>query len=209
MKKLFTNDKFFLAAVIIAIAGSLLFCIYGLIYTPENYMGMSIIFISALCVLGLYISYKKHSKNVMKPLMGALLMSLVICQISFFSQTYSVFDLFFNIICLLMAIILFLNHLVINSSRQASPSSIRTNQSCALLFAVTYFVWVALWVPMAVNGLGRVLYAVFAVSVLCTLLTVVCVESRLDAYRLDREAAGWTEEAGYPEGYVHEYERNK
>ena len=31
---------------------------------------------------------------------------------------------------------------------------------------------------------------------------VVCVESRLDAYRMDREAAGWTEERGYPEGYV-------
>jgi len=40
-----------------------------------------------------------------------------------------------------------------------------------------------------------------------TALVVVCVESRLDAYRLDREAAGWTEEKGYPEGYVHEYEK--
>jgi len=29
----------------------------------------------------------------------------------------------------------------------------------------------------------------------------VCVESRLDAYRLDRETAGWSEEKGYPEGY--------
>jgi len=36
---------------------------------------------------------------------------------------------------------------------------------------------------------------------------IVCVESRLDAYRLDREEAGWTEEKGYPEGYVHEHQK--
>jgi len=41
----------------------------------------------------------------------------------------------------------------------------------------------------------------------CMVAAIVCVESRLDAYRLDREAAGWTEEKGYPEGYVHEYEK--
>jgi len=43
----------------------------------------------------------------------------------------------------------------------------------------------------------------------CMTATIVCVESHLDAYRIDREAAGWTEEAGYPEGYVHEYQKRK
>lgn len=47
------------------------------------------------------------------------------------------------------------------------------------------------------------------VTLLAVCGVIVCVESRLDAYRLNREKAGWTEETGYPEGYRHEYEKEK
>jgi len=83
------------------------------------------------------------------------------------------------------------------------------NQVLCALLSVSFLVWDIIWACVCGNTLDAVSSISLALGFIGLFATIVCVESRLDAYRLDREAAGWTEEAGYPEGYVHEYEKKK
>jgi len=207
MKKLFTNDVFFAFAAIIGFVGELLLSIIASISYPQSVGEYIVIFLSGLLSLFLYISYKKHNKNAMKALMGAILMaeiSSAACSVG-----THLFTPFFVYIMLqfALAVILFINHISINSVHTSSPKKVLLNQIICVLLAITVFAW-------DINGLFQCKNAIEVFSVVCDMVghpcmiaSIVCVESRLDAYRLDREAAGWTEEAGYPKGYVHEYEK--
>jgi len=75
------------------------------------------------------------------------------------------------------------------------------------ILAVDNIVWGVYWIPQYDNVMEIVWEIITIVSTVIIAAVIVCVESRLDAYRLDREAAGWTEEQGYPEGYVHQNEK--
>jgi len=211
MKKLFTNDKFFLAMVIIAVIGRLLYCIDNLLYWPEYITSALICFLSVLCVVGLYVSYQKHAKNVMKGLAGALFMSVLTNYIVVFlplSEEITLDDIL-GLICMFLAFVLFLNHFVINSDHKARPGNIKLSQWCTLLIAVLTVADTVFWLQYVSIGLDAILNIASFIGVICEFATLVCVESRLDAYRLDREKAGWTEEKGYPEGYIHESQKNK
>jgi len=82
--------------------------------------------------------------------------------------------------------------------------SVKLNQVILVINNVVLdFTWM-IAIPESISIIGNILDVIGFVGMTSV---VVCVESRLDAYRLDREAAGWTEEKGYPEGYVHEYEK--
>jgi len=78
-----------------------------------------------------------------------------------------------------------------------------------LLILIPGVLWGIIGIVYDPGFVGIITQIIDVVGFTGMIAAIVCVESRLDAYRLDREAAGWTEEAGYPEGYVHEYEKNK
>jgi len=206
MKKLFTNDKFFLANVLIAAIGLVInFVICRFIYPPEWSTGFILFIIVAVCLLVVYFSYKKHNKNVMKGMIGAVLMAYLIEGILGLNVNYTPFDRICTRLMFALSVCLFISHFVINGSRKASPVSVLINQLLCFTNAITSIVWNAI----GNNGTLELVASVLsAIAWSCVMFSIVCVESRLDAYRLDREAAGWTEEKGYPEGYVHEYEKN-
>ena len=87
MKKLFTNDTFFLAMVLCSIC-EIIFAIITISVFHNSDQACLVLNIRVLCVFALYISYKKHNKNVMKGMMGALLMAQLITAILRISDDY-------------------------------------------------------------------------------------------------------------------------
>jgi len=95
----------------------------------------------------------------------------------------------------------------INADRKSSPLMITANQIIVCLIAALVAVW-NIWAAIFyAYPWDTVVDILGIIGTAASVASIVCVESRLDAYKLDREAAGWTEEKGYPEGYVHEYEK--
>ncbi len=205
MKKLFTNDHFFLASAFIAAIGTLFFN-FVMIFL---YTGTTQIFfvnmICAICALLVYFSYDAHAKNVMKGMMGALLMALLLKAMMMISYNSIPADTTFSYITLILSAVLFINHFLINGSRDPSPANVKLNQVTCIALAACRLVWDLMQLPYCANLLDSVSTVVLAVSWPFLYAVVVCVESRLDAYRTDRSAAGWTIDAGYPE----EYDRTK
>ena len=222
MKQLFKSDKFFFAMTLTAVIGELAFCLASIIIWKFPLAYEASMLLRICCVIGLYISYRLHSKNVMKCLMGALLMAQVIAALS--TLTDEALQLPIAGICYpifaILSLLLFINHLIINSDHHSNPAMISLNQIVVLLLIINN----------TVLSLGMIKYgapfssadptsAQFIFHVICLIIDVigfigmttivVCIESRLDAYRIDRENAGWTEEKGYPKGYVHQKDRNR
>jgi len=202
MKKLFTSDKFFLATVLCAVTGAV---IYKLMM-PLTFDSVAELIVLVCCQIALYFAYWKHSKNVMKGLLGALLMDQLLVSISAVPNS-SHNEMPFAVIYLVLIFALSVSHFIINSERHSSPRMVRINQIIAVLIVLTGTAWNLLCIVDAPDS-AIIVSSLFAILGFAgEVCLIVCVESRLDAYRLDREAAGWTEEKGYPEGYVHEHEK--
>jgi len=211
LKKLFTNDKFFLATVLLTVLGSIAFCICCLkIWMQYSYMA-AIVIVNSVSVIAFYYSYRKHSKNVMKSLGGFLLMGLLALTIvaTFPLDPTDPIYIVLSLVNLIVVMVLCINHLVINSNHHSKSSNIRLNQVLLFVQFLIYIIMAARWIA-GISGIILVLYMIgIPVAAFGVTASIVCVESRLDAYRIDREEAGWTEEKGYPEGYVHEYQKNQ
>jgi len=209
MKKLFTNDKFFLVMTIIVILSTIIYSVIFIVSAPNMWMYSLADLAQAACVAALFISYKKHNKNVMKGMMGALLMQLFMSSLFGINDQFNDFINIMMIILMVVVLALIISHFVINSNRKASPFAICLNQVLCVLLALDLVIDLIYFIIVDVTILQIVGNVLSAIDFICVAAVIVCVESRLDAYRLDREAAGWTPEKGYPEGYVHEYEKKK
>jgi len=176
--------------------GELIYLNYGLTHI-----------VYALCLIVLLATYRKHNKNVMKAMMGALLMTLVLDSFSYL-QSFRAFDITFAFIYMIIAIGLFINHMLINGTHHPTQAKVRVNQILVILLAIAHIVWFIYPLSNFINDTYMTISFVgYVFGYVCMAIAIICVESRLDAYRLDREAAGWTEENGYPKDYVHEYQK--
>jgi len=202
MKKLFTKDVFFLASTILSVIGMLVLLITELVEGQEYLSYYLTIPVFPVCTAILYLSYRHHNKNVMKATIGALLMAMMMSDIVYVTVNDAFAPFFLTCDCLL-----FISHLLINSDRHASPARVRFSQGVVTAYFILEIVWTVYWLIRAATAFDYVFIFSSAIAYVSTASVVVCIESRLDAYRLDREAAGWTEETGYPEGYVHAYEK--
>ncbi len=209
MKKLFTSDKFFLVAMLLAVVGQSLLAIHFLIDGKQYLLSSAFSILAAVgCCITLFVSYQKHAKNVMKGAIGALLMAILLDSFSYISSMgNSVINSISTPIYIFLALALLVNHFLINEKHTASPRNVAINRILVCGIAIIQFIWTATFLANS----SEVLYSIFQIGYMIGFpsmcAVIVCVESRLDAYRLDREAAGWTEEKGYPENYVHEYEK--
>ena len=198
-KSLFTNDKFFMVCALIAFLGQ---ATSALLIASTERTSAIVSLICAICSLWLYVSYRSHAKNIMKGMMGALLMAFFInavTRLDFMNDTVSGICV---PICAVLTGILFINHFFINESRYAKPINIRISQWSALLLALNMIVMLVYAIINAGGDVAKIASsAAYLVAYPCALAAIVCVESKLDAYRIKREGAGWSEEAGYPEDY--------
>ena len=75
------------------------------------------------------------------------------------------------------------------------------NRVLCLVIAVLLLVFDLCGLPSAETAMEKVALILHGVGFAAIMASIVCVESRLDTYREDRENAGWTEEKGYPKDY--------
>jgi len=211
MKKLFTNDKFFrltaLCGVAANVVGLLVRLMTGATGTVDFSYSMKCLF-EAACILVIFISYNRHNKNLMKGMLGALLAVNLLTSVDILPMMSGYpLDFTIAVIFFLLSLVLFVNHFIISSSR-SSLQMVCVNQIVSvLLMLIPGFLWGIIGIVYDPSFIGIITQVIDVVGFSGMIALIVCVESRLDAYKLDREAAGWTEEKGYPEGYVHEYEK--
>lgn len=176
---------------------------YYFIFTP----------VMAGVAIFLYRSYSRHQKNMMKGLMGAALLWVLAEEAGYLEQVlesnrdyyFAVHSGHIGLYVALKAVSvtvfagIFILHFIISADRKSSPKLIRLNRS---LFFVLFGLYAldAVFNVLSNNfNTGAFILILFK---LCLVILVLCIESSMDEFRLDREAAGWTEEKGYPEGYV-------
>jgi len=203
MKKRFTSDSAFRFYTVFGAAGTVVASVLNLIFYPELVLTVVIDLLRVLCVITLFVSYKKHSKNVMKGMMGALLMLMIVHAVACVSNNYSgtARERIASIIYVALSAGLFVNHFVITGERIAKPEQVALNQVLCALMVVAMILISGSVVETENSILERLGEFLYTLSFASSVASVICVESRLDAYRLEREKAGWTEEAGYPEEY--------
>ena len=219
LSTIFKNDKLFKISVIISVICTVIYIVSfffwswnsGLADLPWLFPDIAL----GVCSVVLYVSYRRHNKNLMKVIIGFVFGVILMDHIQYLGYYISVDDAFyifsiFNIVCTAVIII---NHCIQNSNRKSNSVSVTANQVVLLLNAFGYVVGYILYmtVPSAdfINPTAADYISTIADGIIfiLTFVIIICVESRLDAYKVDREDAGWTEEEGYPNGYVHEYQK--
>ena len=204
------NDKFFLTMVVLGAAGGILSAIFNAIPSFEDFNPPAVFFFTfdSICLICLYISYKRHDKNVMKGMIGAVLTALLL-DCTCWLDTYFGPDTIFSCTLFVLKVIIFVNHFIINKEHHSMPINIRINQIVLVVWCLVCIAWDAVWAfsfPLGKDTFGAVVECCYCIG---AFVSIVCIETRLDAYRIEREKAGWTEEKGYPEGYIHAHDRTK
>ena len=201
--KIFENEEFMKACAIIAFFGgflvaSLTFSAFG---RPDAQVPFYIV--QGLLAIFLYRSYREHEKNVMKGLLGALLCELLLsefCYIfgafserlaSMFSAGFGEGFMFIIIesIIIGMQILMFINHFAINSDHHSSPGKIKLNQYLLLgVMLVLLLQKIVFALVIGISDTARVIWqASWFVFEICTYALIICIESRLDFFRIIRE----------------------
>jgi len=207
MKKLFSSDRFFLAATIIGVVLIVYDAVVSMSSYSEAQFGGIIAILTSFCIFVIYVSYQKHNKNLMKGMLGAVLMAILIGEIySLMSYTTGI-PRTFAVIRTVLAAFLFINHFTINADRDPSPEMVRSNQVVLGIYALVVLAWGIVFAVNATSSLEVSSSIAYILGFISELSVIVCIESRLDAYRLDRTSAGWTAEKGYPEGYTRKSEK--
>lgn len=215
-QKFFTAKKTFaLFAVLTAIFGLLV----GVLCFVTNTYYFIFAPVMAIVAIFMYRSYSRHQKNLMKGLMGASLLWALSEEAGYLEQVLESnrdyyfaahgerIGLYVALKSLTVAVFLgiFILHFVINSERKSSPKTIKLNHTLFYVLFALYILDIVFNIQASSFNVSIFLLILFK---LCLVIMVLCIESSLDEFRLNREAAGWTEEAGYPEGYVHQKDRS-
>ena len=197
LKKLFTNDRFFAAAagisVIASIAALVLFLLAGDFASEPGGLYLVGYVLLAVCVSGLYFSYQKHDKNVMKGLMGVLLATLLLTDCySLEAVTYHGYAApYLELFLIALDLVLMINHFILNSDHGSRPGNILINQVAASILALTNLAELGIMVGLSADIIGDLRLALGSgaamLAYLFAFVSIVCVESRLDLYKSMRK----------------------
>lgn len=200
VRKFFENIK----TLHFSIVASAICCAVNMVcsFFTGNYTGAVSLLIVIPCIITLGVSYDRHNKNVMKAMIGAVLMWYVTDIIDFDGHTVIpqavsadgayhsangyVFILF-EALLVLMFSVLFVNHFVINSDHHSSPANVMANQVIVLVAAGVAFMQVFMAFNVIDCAAGIIGIVCRQLSQVTFLTSIVGVESKLDAYRIQRE----------------------
>ena len=144
----------------------------------------------------------------MKFLIGFILALTVSTSLHALSQRLAagtffkdLFSSVFLIVRLALYLFFILIQVLLNASHESRPAVIRCSWMATALLML-------LCVVEIIRGISlhevTVFYIISALKHVALLNTLVCLDTKLDTYRMMRQEAGWTEETGYPEGYDRE-----
>lgn len=157
---------------------------------------------AVLCFM-MYITYRSHDKNVMKPLLGAALM-LMLCYellnwggmyLQHFGEVLEYFgkDNVFAVYAITKIVTFFVLaainviHYLINYTHHSSPGKVTANRVLCTVFVVLVVIQ-AVCLSLAEDGIAMIIAdCLCAVSDVFMLAIVVNIESKLDAFRIARE----------------------
>lgn len=201
-QKFYEKDLVFLLFTILTIVMGVVSTALSIAHQKADFVLVPLITIIAIV---LYRSYKTHNKNVMKGLMGSVLMWLVVQDTSFMVEVFkngqaafvssvdNLYGLFvvIRVVCVLVTLGIFALHFVINSDHKSNPLFIELNQTLQLFLICLYMADIIVS-AMALGYISIELVAFFIFKA-GLMNMVICIESKLDAYRIIREAKGWKE----------------
>lgn len=160
--------------------------------------------ISLGCLIALSMSFFGHEKNVMKGMLGALLGVALFENLSWkcsyltegkdilakygdFSTIYLIND----ILLALLFLFLFVNHFVIYSDHHSNPSKVFSNQISVLLIVILDFMQTLISIFTMDGTLAgitnNIANSLFHVGAVCLMTEVVCVETKIDAFKAARD----------------------
>ena len=195
--RLYTNDALFKILTIITVVAMAVSCIWLI----PNHLFMDTFFqlSQAIVFFFLYYSYQEHDKNLMKALIGLSLGLLL----SYFASGSLMTDLSRSPLALVrpamfvIVLAIVIIHFIINADHHSSPKLILANQLLLLagmILMLIFTVCICTMMPPSLPFLEKFACFFNGLSYVCACAVIVCIESRLDAYRIKREADGWTPE---------------
>lgn len=192
----FASEWLMLASMIVAVVASV----------AQSIMNAKIIslfsaftfLVNAVCMLVLFISYKKHDKNVMKGMMGAVFMLMLLRSADTLCRNLSVEEpsilmLIVSVVPFVLIAVLTVNHFIINADRHSKPWNIKVNQIAYMALFVVVVVIRMIMVVVSDSLFLRMSYLVSIFTIVSSLCLLVCIETRLEGYKEVREANGWVE----------------
>jgi len=190
MKKLFASNLFFTIVALLAAAG---FGVFGIFYMstrePIRIISGTILVMCAFYLLILLAAFRKGDQSTVKSMMSVLLSAIVVDACSECVALVFLSDKIILPIYLLLSVLLLVNHFTINEGKRRTSSAIRLNFLFVLLLMADLEVWTVLYIPLRIGVLGTAASVMTLISFPCLAASVVCIESRIDAYRLDGQAA--------------------
>jgi len=188
IKELFEDDRFFAITMWCSILLSIPFVIVVFLSYTDKVILMSaaIRLTTSVCLFVAYYSYRKHSKNIMKGMIGSVLMGyMCIIYSSFFAYDDFVITLVIAILMLVFAI----NHYIINGEHHSNPVGVYISQFLGMFFAIILCLEAALLVPDCVNTGDTIVQLLMCVAQPSAIFCIICIETRIDSYKLKRENA--------------------
>jgi len=182
--------------------------------TAYGFVTNALIFICLISLVGVY---RKHATNAVNILTGAILMMFIAESLQFLIDSIVYFQQgiqldfmtvlsIFNIVAIVLYIILFFNHVSINSLSHSAEKQVKANQIIFILILIFQLVYS---VVSLITVIGDIMMAsettLYLVAVFATVLarlfgfsSIVCIETKLNMYKLLREKntkdGTWTDE---------------
>ena len=160
----------------------------------------------AICLIVLSVTYFRHEKNVMKGMMGAVLAELFFCELPWavdmlgmhdeYAETigniWSAYEII-EVLIFICFVLIFLTHFTINSDHHSNPGMIKLNQVTIMTVLVLYIIQIVISIIIKRPVVYICAKGFCFLANAALLNTVISIESKLDAYRLNREANGWVD----------------
>ena len=204
LKQFFQSEKNMKGFAVVALIEGFVCGISFYLITGSPDVQQVIYIIQGVLVLCVYRAYTAHDKNVMKGMLGALLMELILNELCYMfgflrvkaaeefaaGAALGVCFVLIEAVFFTLQVVLFINHFIINSDHHSSPARVRLNRRIlfglmlALVVQETFSI-ATLSSYTAFTVLQQILWFILEVS---TYGFILCVESRIDEYKAAREA---------------------
>lgn len=201
--KIFESTKLMAIAALVAFFAAIAeFVVFRAIMESKDVQNIFYLGLGAAAFF-LWRAYKKHDKNVMKGLLGVIL-TLALCnelcylygyyqiKLSLIVEKTPVLGTAFGAIefvFIALQVLIFLGHFFINADHHSTPALVHLNQVClvmllAVIVVQEVFSMAALGGYGTAELFGQIFWCLLELGVFTT---VICIESKLDAFRIARE----------------------
>ena len=157
----------------------------------------------AIVCFAMYFAYRSHSKNLMKPMLGAALMLQLVIELDWggyylqyigevteLYKSESAFAIYAMVQILILFVIAGINvmHYVINASHHSNPKKVKFNQALWAAYIVLVAIQCVCFILLDSTAMFAVGDCLTSVSDVFAMGIVICIESSMDEFRLAREA---------------------